>query len=102
MFFHNQFNRHNSNTMIHIGLSLLTVALESGASHIGQFPSLLNQIKDETCRNLLAVSIVKSNVYYSPFLFFCKLLWILLIEVLYVVNYFWNASDIFMAAQMLV
>ena len=41
--------------MIHIGLSLLTVALESGASHIGQFTSLMNQVKDETCRNLFAV-----------------------------------------------
>lgn len=41
--------------MIHSGLSLLAVALESGADHVGSFPSLLDLVKDDVCRNLLAV-----------------------------------------------
>ena len=43
--------------MIHMGLSLLTVALESGAHHIGTFPSLMNYVKDDMCKNLFWVSI---------------------------------------------
>lgn len=41
--------------MIHSGLSLLAVALESGADHVGSFPSLLDLVKDDVCRNLLAL-----------------------------------------------
>ena len=48
--------RHNSEAMIHMGLSLLTVALESGAHHLGTFTSLLNLVKDDMCRNLFLVS----------------------------------------------
>lgn len=51
----NPLDRHNSEVMIHIGLSLLTVALEAGADHIGKFNSLLLLIKDETCRNLFSL-----------------------------------------------
>jgi hypothetical protein len=43
--------------MIHIGLSLLTVALESGAAHIGAFPSLMSLVSDELCKNLFMVRI---------------------------------------------
>ncbi|XP_077538391.1 sec7 domain-containing protein garz [Haemaphysalis longicornis] len=39
--------------MIHSGLNLLAVALESGADHISAFPSLLSLVKDDVCRNLL-------------------------------------------------
>ena len=49
--------RHNSNTMIHIGLSLMTVALESGANHVGQFSSLMNLVKDDMAKNLFSVSV---------------------------------------------
>ncbi|KAL9961546.1 hypothetical protein ACROYT_G030504 [Oculina patagonica] len=48
----NPHDRHNSEAMIHMGLSLLTVALESGSHHIGTFPSLMNFVKDELCKNL--------------------------------------------------
>ena len=44
--------------MIHIGLSLLTVALESGAAHIGAFPSLMGLINDEMCKNLFMVRVL--------------------------------------------
>ena len=51
------FIRHNSEAMIHMGLSLLTVALESGSHHIGTFPSLMYYVKDDMCKNLFWVSI---------------------------------------------
>lgn len=41
---------------MHIGLSLLTVALEVGADHIGNYESLMALVKDDMCRNLFAVS----------------------------------------------
>eukprot|EP00795_Rhopilema_esculentum_P008272 gene8272-14228_t len=70
----NPHDRHNSNTMIHIGLSLLTVALESGASHIGQFTSLMNQVKDETCRNLFALLQCDIHVLFSLAMRVCFLM----------------------------
>ncbi|XP_069123729.1 Golgi-specific brefeldin A-resistance guanine nucleotide exchange factor 1-like isoform X1 [Argopecten irradians] len=48
----NPLDRHNTDVMIHMGLSLLTVAFESGADHIGQYNSLLFLVKDEMCRHL--------------------------------------------------
>ncbi|XP_052766160.1 Golgi-specific brefeldin A-resistance guanine nucleotide exchange factor 1-like isoform X2 [Mya arenaria] len=46
----NPLDRHNTDVMIHMGLSLLTVALESGADHIGHFSSLVFLVKDDMCR----------------------------------------------------
>ena len=54
----NPLDRHNTDVMIHMGLSLLAVAFESGADHIGQYESLLFLVKDEMCRHLFLVSIV--------------------------------------------
>lgn len=45
----------NTDAMIKIGLDLVAVALESGADHIGNFPSVLALVKDDLCRNLLAL-----------------------------------------------
>lgn len=45
-------DRHNTDVMIHMGLSLLTVALETGADHISCYNSLLYLVKDELCRSL--------------------------------------------------
>lgn len=39
--------------MMHMGLQLLTVALESG--HLANYQSLLVLVKDELCRHLLQV-----------------------------------------------
>lgn len=39
--------------MMHMGLQLLTVALESG--HVANYQSLLVLVKDELCRHLLEV-----------------------------------------------
>jgi hypothetical protein len=52
----NPIDRHNTDVMIHMGLSLLTVALETGADHISCFNSLLYLVKDELCRSLSMVS----------------------------------------------
>lgn len=49
----NPHDRHNTDTMMHMGLQLLTVALES--AHIANYQSLLVLVKDELCRHLFQV-----------------------------------------------
>lgn len=49
----NPHDRHNTDAMIHMGLQLLTVALES--AHIVNYQSLLVLVKDELCRHLFQV-----------------------------------------------
>ncbi|KAG1678115.1 Golgi-specific brefeldin A-resistance guanine nucleotide exchange factor 1 [Nymphon striatum] len=51
----NPFEKHNTDVMVQIGLTLLTVALESGADHISSFKSLLNLVQDDMCRNLFSL-----------------------------------------------
>lgn len=55
----NPLDRHNTDVMIHMGLSLLTVALESGADNIGQYSSLVFLVKDDMCRYLFMVCYCK-------------------------------------------
>lgn len=76
-------DKQNSDVMIHMGLSLLTIALEIGADSIGKYDSLLEMVKDDLCRNLFAVSLflhlflfffflmklIKNNVFFFPFNF---------------------------------
>lgn len=52
----NPMDKQNTDTMMHMGLSLLTVAFEVGADNIGKYDSLLQLVKDDMCRNLFAVS----------------------------------------------
>jgi brefeldin A-resistance guanine nucleotide exchange factor 1 len=52
----NPYDQHNTDVMIHMGLSLLTVALESGADYISSFRSLLLLVKDDMAKNLIFVS----------------------------------------------
>lgn len=52
----NPLDRHNTDVMVHMGLSLLTVALESGADHIAAYSSLLSLVKDDLCKDLFFVS----------------------------------------------
>lgn len=49
-------DKQNTDVMIHMGLSLLTIALEVGADSMGKYDSLLEMVKDDLCRNLFAVS----------------------------------------------
>lgn len=58
----NPHDRHNTDTMMHMGLQLLTVALESG--HLANYQSLLVLVKDELCRHLLQLlSVERINLY---------------------------------------
>lgn len=52
----NPLDKQNSDSMIHMGLSLLTIGLEVGADSIGKYDTLLEMMKDDLCRNLFAVS----------------------------------------------
>ncbi|XP_041644668.1 Golgi-specific brefeldin A-resistance guanine nucleotide exchange factor 1 isoform X2 [Cheilinus undulatus] len=55
-------DRHNTDAMMHMGLQLLTVALESG--HIANYQSLLGLVKDELCRHLFQLlSVERMNLY---------------------------------------
>lgn len=53
----NPVDKQNTDLMIHLGLTLLTVAFEIGADSIGKYQCLLTLVKDELCRNLFSVSI---------------------------------------------
>lgn len=48
----NPMDRHNTDVMIYMGLSLLTIALETGADQIGKCTSLMYLVKDDMCRFL--------------------------------------------------
>ncbi|OQR79898.1 Golgi-specific brefeldin A-resistance guanine nucleotide exchange factor 1-like, partial [Tropilaelaps mercedesae] len=45
----------NSEQIISLGLELMTIALEVGGRHIGNFPSLVDLVKDDVCKSLLAL-----------------------------------------------
>lgn len=51
----NPSDKQNTDAMIHMGLSLLTIALEVGADSIGNYDTLLHLVKDDMCKNLFAV-----------------------------------------------
>lgn len=48
-------DKQNTEVMMHLGLSLLQVALEVSADALANFPSLLSLVKDDLCRNLILV-----------------------------------------------
>lgn len=52
----NPLDKQNNDAMIHMGLSMLTIALEVGADSIGKYDTLLEMVKDDLCKNLFAVS----------------------------------------------
>ncbi|MBN3324360.1 GBF1 factor, partial [Atractosteus spatula] len=58
----NPHDRHNSDVMMHMGLQLLTVALES--AYIASYQSLLSLVKDELCHHLFQLlSMDRMNLY---------------------------------------
>uniref|UniRef100_A0A7N6AE99 Golgi-specific brefeldin A-resistance guanine nucleotide exchange factor 1 n=1 Tax=Anabas testudineus TaxID=64144 RepID=A0A7N6AE99_ANATE len=60
----NPHDRHNTDAMMHMGLQLLTVALES--AHIANYQSLLGLVKDELCRHLFQLlNADRMNLYAS-------------------------------------
>ncbi|KAL2769359.1 Golgi-specific brefeldin A-resistance guanine nucleotide exchange factor 1 isoform 6 [Daubentonia madagascariensis] len=62
----NPHDRHNSEVMIHMGLHLLTVALESAP--VSQCQTLLGLIKDEMCRHLFQNAFPVSGQLYTTHL----------------------------------
>lgn len=68
----NPHDRHNSEVMIHMGLHLLTVALESAP--VAQCQTLLGLIKDEMCRHLFQLLSVERLNLYAASLRVCFLL----------------------------
>lgn len=48
-------DKQNTDTMIHTGLTLLTVAFETASPHIVHFPSLMALVQNELARNLIAL-----------------------------------------------
>lgn len=54
----NPLDKQNTDIMIHLGLTLLTVAFEVGADSIGKYPALLALVKDDLCRHLFSVRIL--------------------------------------------
>jgi brefeldin A-resistance guanine nucleotide exchange factor 1 len=51
----NPLDKQNTDVMIHLGLTLLTVAFEVGADSIGKYSHLLALIRDDLCRNLFSL-----------------------------------------------
>ncbi|KAK5641442.1 hypothetical protein RI129_009989 [Pyrocoelia pectoralis] len=51
----NPLDKQNTDSMIHLGLTLLTVAFEVSADNIGKYSSLLALVKDDLCRNLFSL-----------------------------------------------
>lgn len=53
--------------MIHLGLTLLTVAFEVGADNIGNHATLLALVKDDLCRNLFSV---RAPLFQTTYFFY--------------------------------
>lgn len=51
----NPMDKQNTDVMIHMGLNLLTVALEVGADSIGKYEALMSIVRDDMCRNLFVL-----------------------------------------------
>ncbi|NXG67230.1 GBF1 factor, partial [Hemiprocne comata] len=68
----NPHDRHNSEVMIHMGLQLLTIALESAP--IANCQSLLGLVKEELCRHLFQLLSVERLNLYATSLRVCFLL----------------------------
>ncbi|XP_060096950.1 Golgi-specific brefeldin A-resistance guanine nucleotide exchange factor 1 [Heteronotia binoei] len=68
----NPHDRHNSDVMIHMGLQLLTVALE--LTSVVKCPSLLGLVKEELCRYLFQLLSVERLNLYAASLRVCFLL----------------------------
>uniref|UniRef100_A0A1A7X3N0 Golgi-specific brefeldin A-resistance guanine nucleotide exchange factor 1 n=1 Tax=Iconisemion striatum TaxID=60296 RepID=A0A1A7X3N0_9TELE len=68
----NPHDRHNTDAMMHMGLQLLTVALES--AHIANYQSLLVLVKDELCRHLFQLLSLERMSLYASSIRVCFLL----------------------------
>lgn len=51
----NPYDKQNNDEMSHMGIYLLTIALETAVDHLPKYASLMALVKDELCFNLLRV-----------------------------------------------
>jgi brefeldin A-resistance guanine nucleotide exchange factor 1 len=58
-------DRHNNETMIAMGLSLLTVAMETGGAHMSRFISLREYLEDDMCHNLFELLRTENLTLYA-------------------------------------
>ncbi|XP_034102559.1 Golgi-specific brefeldin A-resistance guanine nucleotide exchange factor 1 isoform X1 [Drosophila albomicans] len=70
----NPLDKQNSDSMIHTGLSLLTVAFEVAADNIGKYETLLALVKDDLCRNLISLLTSERLSIFAADLQLCFLL----------------------------
>lgn len=70
----NPLDKQNTDTMMHMGLSLLTVALEIGADSIGKYHTLLAIVKDDMCKNLFSLLNTERLTIFAADLQVCFLL----------------------------
>ncbi|XP_017476492.1 PREDICTED: Golgi-specific brefeldin A-resistance guanine nucleotide exchange factor 1 isoform X1 [Rhagoletis zephyria] len=70
----NPLDKQNTDTMIHMGLSLLTMAFKVGADNIGKYDTLLELVKDDLCRNLFALMNSERLTIFAADLQLCFLL----------------------------
>ncbi|XP_059608620.1 Golgi-specific brefeldin A-resistance guanine nucleotide exchange factor 1 isoform X2 [Phlebotomus argentipes] len=70
----NPLDKQNTDIMMHMGLNLLTVALEIGADSIGNYDSLLVLVRDDMCRNLFALLNTERLTIFAADLQVCFLL----------------------------
>lgn len=56
-------DKQNSEDMSHMGIYLLTVALETAADHLPKYASLMSLVKNELCFNLFRVGETSTLLY---------------------------------------
>uniref|UniRef100_A0A146LBA7 Golgi-specific brefeldin A-resistance guanine nucleotide exchange factor 1 n=1 Tax=Lygus hesperus TaxID=30085 RepID=A0A146LBA7_LYGHE len=64
----NPLEKNNSDAMIHMGLTLITVAFEVSADSVSKFPSLMLIVKDDICRNLFSLMTTERLPVFSAVL----------------------------------
>ncbi|XP_034650282.1 Golgi-specific brefeldin A-resistance guanine nucleotide exchange factor 1 isoform X1 [Drosophila subobscura] len=70
----NPLDKQNTDSMMHTGLSLLTVAFEVAADNIGKYEGLLELVKDDLCRNLISLLTSERLSIFAADLQLCFLL----------------------------
>ncbi|XP_055593245.1 Golgi-specific brefeldin A-resistance guanine nucleotide exchange factor 1 isoform X2 [Uranotaenia lowii] len=70
----NPLDKQNTDVMIHMGLTLLTVTFEVGADSIGKYESLLTIVKDDLCKNLFALLATERISIFAADLQLCFLM----------------------------
>ncbi|XP_062554082.1 Golgi-specific brefeldin A-resistance guanine nucleotide exchange factor 1 [Armigeres subalbatus] len=70
----NPLDKQNTDVMIHMGLTLLTVTFEVGADSIGKYDSLLAIVKDDLCKNLFSLLATERISIFAADLQLCFLM----------------------------